>query len=236
MKFLITTSLPSFRTKANPSPYLHFHNPASDLSIPLTSPETVDVWICNGPEVTPELLDRWLSRAPPILKSILVRDTTLIPPLHEHASSRVFEIAPFPAQQDPGIQWEESILRDAEKLYARARAQTTIQRIDAPKTHDRKPTVLLVGAGIMNLMTADLLASRGYHVRIVDAGPNPRSSTDWTRLGVTNGGGNARMFTHTEADNYNEKGSEIYQDMRSIFRQTVREGGWSTANQCPLHT
>ena len=35
------------------------------------------------------------------------------------------------------------------------------------------------------------------------------------------------MFTHTEADNYNEKGSEIYQNMRSIFRHTGRNGGGS---------
>ena len=79
----------------------------------------------------------------------------------------------------------------------------------------------------MNLMTAELLATRGYQVRVVDAGPGPRLGKDWTSLGVTNSGGNARMFTHTEADNYNEKGSKIYQNMQSIFRQTVRNGGWS---------
>ena len=35
------------------------------------------------------------------------------------------------------------------------------------------------------------------------------------------------MFTHTEADNYNEKGSEIYQNMQSTFRLNARNGGWS---------
>jgi glycine/D-amino acid oxidase-like deaminating enzyme len=227
MKFLITASLPSFHAKTTPSPYIHFCDPSSDLAIPLTSPETVDVWICNGDEVTPDLLDSWLGRASHIPKSILVRDSALLPSLQEYSNGRVFEIAPFLEQKDPATQWEESILRDAEMLYARSRAQAAIQPPKAPQAHDHKPTVLLVGAGIVNLMTADLLATHGYHVRIVDAGPDPRSCTDWTRLGVTNGGGNARMFTHTEADNYNEKGSEIYQDMRSIFRKTVREGGWS---------
>lgn len=95
------------------------------------------------------------------------------------------------------------------------------------RDHDHKTTVLLVGAGIMNLMTAEFLAARGYQVHVVDAGPNPQSCKDWTFLSVTNSGGNARMFTHTEADNYNEKGIKIYQNMQSIFRQTVRNGGWS---------
>ncbi|KAL9001387.1 MAG: hypothetical protein Q9169_000278 [Polycauliona sp. 2 TL-2023] len=79
----------------------------------------------------------------------------------------------------------------------------------------------------MNLVTAEYLLTRGFSVRIVDAGPDPQSCKDWTRLGVTHGGGDARIFTHTEADNYNEKGGEIYQNMRSIFRHTGREGGWS---------
>ncbi|KAF2151502.1 nucleotide-binding domain-containing protein [Myriangium duriaei CBS 260.36] len=88
-------------------------------------------------------------------------------------------------------------------------------------------TVLLVGAGILNLITAEYLAVRGFRVRLVDAGPDPRFCKDWTTLGITNGGGNARMFTYTEADNYNEKGSKLYQNMQSIFRRTAREGGWS---------
>lgn len=73
------------------------------------------------------------------------------------------------------------------------------------------------------------LVGEGYRVRIVDQGPDPRSCQlkDWTSLGVTSGGHNARMFTNTEADNYNEQDSEIYQDMLPIFRKTVREGGWS---------
>lgn len=97
----------------------------------------------------------------------------------------------------------------------------------ADHDHSAKETVLLVGAGIVNLITAEYLATRGFHVRLVDQAPDPRYCKDWTRMGITNGGGNARMFTNTEADNYNEKGSKIYQDMQSIFRKTTRQGGWS---------
>ncbi|KAI2616099.1 nucleotide-binding domain-containing protein [Hypoxylon sp. NC1633] len=215
MKFLISTSFPSFHAVTNASTYVQFCDSGSDLSIPLTSPETVDVWICNGEE------------AHQIPKSMLVEDASIIPRLQEYAKGRVVEIAGFPEEENATIQWEELILRDAEMLYSRARANTGVQRFDVTKDHDRKTTVLLVGAGIMNLMTAELLAAHGYQVRVVDAGPDPRSCKDWTRLGVTNGGGNARMFTHTEADNCNERGSKIYQNMQPIFRRTVRDGGWS---------
>ncbi|RFU80689.1 hypothetical protein TARUN_1513 [Trichoderma arundinaceum] len=227
MKLLITAGLPSFRTETYSSKYIHVCNANIDLSIPLTNPETVDVWICDGEEVTNELVGCWLSQAPHIPKSILVKDIASIPRLQEYANGRLFEIAGFPDQKDTTIQWEESILRDAEMLYARGRANSGLQNPSTARGHDRKTTVLLVGAGIVNLITAVFLASRGYQVRIVDAGPNPRLCKDWTLLGVTNGGGNARMFTHTEADNYNEVGSKIYQNMQSIFRKTARNGGWS---------
>lgn len=227
MKFLITTSLPSFPTETNLSAYIQICDANSDLSVPLTSPETVDVWICDGEEVTSELVSLWLEHASHIPKSMLVRDAGSISRLQEYANGGVVEITGFPEQKGTGIQWEESIFRDAEMLYARARANAGSQRPNTMKEPGHKKTVLLVGAGIVNLMTALFLVSRGYQVRIVDAGPNPRLCKDWTQLGVTNGGGNARMFTQTEADNYNEKGSKLYQNMQSIFRKTARNGGWS---------
>ena len=232
MKFLITANSPSFRSTTNESTYIRFCDPSSDISVPLISREPVDVWICNGQEVTSELLDQWLGQTPHIPKSVLVGDPASIPRLQEYSNAKdnVVTIAAFPEQKHTTtIQWEESILRDAEMLYAHARARTRIQRPNATgdHAHNRKTSVLLVGAGIMNLITAEFLATRGYQVRLIDAGPDLRSCKDWTRLGTTSGGHNARMFTNTEADNYNEKGSEIYQNMQSIFRKTVRNGGWS---------
>ncbi|KAK4148576.1 FAD dependent oxidoreductase-domain-containing protein [Chaetomidium leptoderma] len=194
--------------------YIHFSDASFDLSVPLTSPQTIDVWICNGEEVT----------ASHVPKSML-----------EYAKGRVFGMAAFPQMpaETSAKDWDESILRDAEMLYARARANAGTQRVDANATTNsqnaRKTSVVLVGAGIMNLMAARLLAKRGYQVRVVDQGPDPRAcqAKDWARLGVTSGGHNARMFTNTEADSYNEQDSDIYQDMQSIFRKTVRDGGWS---------
>lgn len=91
-------------------------------------------------------------------------------------------------------------------------------------------TVLLAGAGIVNLMTAWELSQAGYKLEVIDAGPDPRRRPDWRLLGATHGGGNARMFTLTEADNYNEKGSDIYSEMDTVLRHRITEGGWLTLN------
>ncbi|GAB0133347.1 hypothetical protein EsDP_00001759 [Epichloe bromicola] len=231
MKFLLTTQLSFFGAGTNQPTYIYFSDAESDLSIPLTSPETPDVWICHGQEVTGDLMDRWLSQACHVPKSMLVRDAASIPRLQDDAKGRVAQMAGFPKQTShtSAKEWEESVLGDAEMLYARARANAGTQLVKVNRTETPAQKVVLVGAGIMNLMAAQLLAGCGYQVRVVDQGPNPLSCQlqDWTRLGVTSGGHNARMFTHTEADNYNEQGSETYRDMQSIFRKTVRDGGWS---------
>ncbi|KAH6850672.1 FAD dependent oxidoreductase-domain-containing protein [Chaetomium sp. MPI-CAGE-AT-0009] len=233
MRFFVTTSLPSFSAGAKQPAYIHFSNAADDVSLPLAGPRGLDVWICNGDEVTGDLMDQWLGQAPDAPKSMLVRDSTAIPRLQAYSKGRLAELSAFPEEQ-PGAsarERDESILREAEMLYAKARADAGSRRanVDRLKSHSSKTTVVLVGAGIMNLMTAQLLVERGYRVRIVEQGPDPRvcQPKDWASLGVTSGGHNARMFTHTEADSYNEQNSDIYQDMQSIFRKTVHNGGWS---------
>lgn len=233
MKFLVTASLTSLRAGKIQPTYISVSDASSDISTLLTSPDTLDVWICDGEEATTELMDQWLGQACHVPKSMLVRDAAMIPRLKGYAKDRVFDIATFPERTSNTStkDWDDSILRDAELLYARARAEAGSQevKLNSMNKDVSKTTVLLVGAGIMNLITARLLAKNGYQVRVVDQGPDPRSCgpKDWTCLGVTSGGHNARMFTHTEADNYNEQGSQIYQDMQSIFRKTVSNGGWS---------
>ena len=233
MKFLLTIRLPSVCSGTGHSSYAIFKDTSSALSIPFASAEAFDVWICDGEEVTGDLMDSWLAQACHIPKSMLVRDATSIPRLQRYANGRVAQMVEFSERMpdDPTKEWEESVLRDAEMLYARVRANVGSQRVLGDKTDSQlgKETVLIVGAGIMNLMTAHFLAVRGYRIRVVDQGPDPRfcQPKDRARLGVTSGGHNARMFTNTEADNYNEQGSDIYRDMQPIFRNTVRNGGWS---------
>lgn len=64
-------------------------------------------------------------------------------------------------------------------------------------------SVTLVGAGIVNLVTALHLVRAGHRVEVFESAPDPRENADWTAYGCTRGGGDGRMFTLTEADSYN---------------------------------
>ena len=88
--------------------------------------------------------------------------------------------------------------------------------------------VTLVGAGIVNLITALALVEHRARVEVLEASPDPRTQPPWQLLGATHGGANARMFCFTEADSYNEKGDVVYAKMHQVLRSTVSRGGWLT--------
>lgn len=228
MKFLISTHVQKFRSVlGDDSSQVCFCQHNSGLAAQINGLDTIDVWICEGDEVTEELMDQWLDRNRNSPKTLLVHDAKLIPNLENLSRGRVAKIQAISKQEQCESSWVVSTLRAGEMLYARSCARGAVDHKEVILDHRTKMTVLIVGAGIMNLVAAEFLAIRGFQVRIVDAGPDPRTCKDWTRLGATHGGGNARMFTFTEADSYNEIGSDIYHDMRYIFRRTTLNGGWS---------
>jgi glycine/D-amino acid oxidase-like deaminating enzyme len=235
MKFLISTNVQIFRSVlGNDCSCICFCHHNAELSQHINGRDPVDVWICEGEEVTEELLEQWLSRDRGLPKSLLVNDIKLISNLESFSRGRLFQIQALPRYEQLESSRVVSILRAGERLYARGYAQSVLRHGDITTNRGTKRSVLIVGAGIMNLVAAESLAIRGFQVRIVDANPDPRTCEDWTRLGATHGGGDARMFTFTEADNYNEKGSDIYHNMRHIFRNTTLNGGWSVRSPLDL--
>lgn len=107
-----------------------------------------------------------------------------------------------------------------EQAYRRTAAQHTA-RLEVRGVRSR---VALVGAGVVNLVTALELLEQGYEPVLYDRAPDPRSDASWTAFGCTRGGGNARMFTLTECDNYNPK---VACDVpNTIFRLPISECGW----------
>jgi len=106
-----------------------------------------------------------------------------------------------------------AVLSKAERLMALRLAQPT-----APSCPGTKIT--LVGAGIVNLVTAWQLINSGYRVQILDARPDPRDRLHWSRYGCTMAGANARMFTFTEADVYHPG------DRPFLFGTPADRGGW----------
>lgn len=88
--------------------------------------------------------------------------------------------------------------------------------------------VVLVGAGVVNLISAYFLQRQGYQLVIVDKAPAPGERKQWKKYGCTFGGENVRMYSYTEADNYNEKGSQLYSRMDQAFSSLIDHGGWLT--------
>nr|CEL20068.1 D-amino acid dehydrogenase small subunit [Kibdelosporangium sp. MJ126-NF4]CTQ97292.1 D-amino acid dehydrogenase small subunit (EC 1.4.99.1) [Kibdelosporangium sp. MJ126-NF4] len=85
--------------------------------------------------------------------------------------------------------------------------------------------VVVVGAGIVNLVSALTLARSGYQVEVYDRSPDPRADADWTAYGCTRGGGDGRMFTLTEADSYNSRswpGGDL-------LTRSITDHGWLVA-------
>ncbi|KAL6890029.1 hypothetical protein GGI43DRAFT_430732 [Trichoderma evansii] len=226
MKFLISTNVQEFRSALeDDTSQVYFCEEKSGLGPKIHDlKDLIDVWICEGSEVTEELMDQWLDQNRNSPKTLLVHDAKFIPDLENFSKGRVAEIQAI-SKQEPS--WVVSTLRAGEMLYARSCARGTVRHNEVILDHETKKTVVIVGAGIISLIAAESLATRGFQVRVVEASPDPRTCKDWTRLGTTHGGFNARMFTPTEADSYNEAGSDIYHDMRHIFRKTASNGGWS---------
>jgi glycine/D-amino acid oxidase-like deaminating enzyme len=92
-----------------------------------------------------------------------------------------------------------------------------------PPTQVNHTQVIMVGAGIVNLMTAWRLAGAGYRIDIYDSGAGPVPALDPAANGCTLGGGNGRMFTLTEADIYNPS---LSQHDPVLLSTPVSDGGW----------
>lgn len=93
--------------------------------------------------------------------------------------------------------------------------------------------ITFVGAGVVNLIVARFALRAGHSVSFIDARPDPRRGVHWRRLGCSAGGGNARMFTLSEMDNYNCR--VIHDDMNWQFSRTVRENGWNVVPEAELN-
>ncbi|MER6313209.1 FAD-dependent oxidoreductase [Streptomyces sp. NPDC001581] len=85
--------------------------------------------------------------------------------------------------------------------------------------------VFLIGAGVVNLVTALHLADNGYRVTLVDRSPAP-GAAGWEEYGCTHAGDDARMFTFTEMDNYGNQ--DFHGDAPDWFRHSVEKHGWLT--------
>jgi len=107
-------------------------------------------------------------------------------------------------------------------------AETLNQRALVPPARPGRSgtRVIMVGAGIVNLVTAYELVRTGFHVELFDAAPDPRRPYDWRRHGSTFGGGDARIFSLNEARQHHHNGLAVSAATNTQFQRTIADDGW----------
>ncbi|WP_414170003.1 FAD-dependent oxidoreductase [Streptoverticillium reticulum] len=97
-----------------------------------------------------------------------------------------------------------------------------VQQLPAPDGAGSRE-VVLIGAGIVNLITAVRLTEDGFRVTVLDRSPAP-GTAPWRAYGCSHGGDDARMFTFTEMDDYHNQ--DFHGAVPDLFRRPVELGGW----------
>ncbi len=95
------------------------------------------------------------------------------------------------------------------------------QHRSAPQEH-----VVLVGAGAVNLLTAYYLHEQRYRVSVIDANPDPRTTSAWSQLGCTHGGCDGRMFTLTESRYHLANYQNTDTEPARPFQDRIAANGW----------
>ncbi len=178
--------------------------------------------IISGTDVSSNVIQVWAKACRGVdLRLLVVNDKNIRPQSRTVNGVTVVDLA---VTHDAGI----TALVYAEKLYTRLvtcrHARSVVERCG--KLRKASSSVLLVGAGIVNLIAAYYLRGRGCQVTIIEASPDPRSHSDWGTLGCTHGGGNARMFTLTECDDYHDKYYSHNFRFNAHFQEPVSKSGW----------
>lgn len=123
-------------------------------------------------------------------------------------------------EPDAGQSGERLALRRAEQIAA---SQARVWLSCLPRQASRR--VVLIGAGIVNLVVALHLDRAGYAVSILEGGPPPGSRSSRPRC--TWSGGDGRIFSWNEA-RHHIRGRTPVAAARP-FRRTVSDGGWLCA-------
>lgn len=88
-------------------------------------------------------------------------------------------------------------------------------------------TVLMVGAGVVNLITALQLVRSNRRVEIIDRTEDPLEGAQWNRMGCSFSGFGARVFSLTEARQHHLR---LDGDTNKAYRHQLSDGGWLDAD------
>lgn len=123
-------------------------------------------------------------------------------------------------------------LTAAESAWIGATIRTKLVTKTARARTGSGRSVAMVGAGVVNLLTALRLVREGHeNIAIYEKSPDLRAEAHWKDYGCSRGGGDARMFTLTEADGYYFGATHGEAD---VFRVPIRDGGWRITGSASL--
>lgn len=114
-------------------------------------------------------------------------------------------------------------IMEREVLAEERYTQTLLSSAPRPRpVRPRQRRVVMVGAGIVNLVTALALAKRQYKVLIYDQGPAPdEAGVTWRDFGATFGGADGRIYSFNEARHHH-----VSYPANIPFRLGISDGGW----------
>jgi len=128
---------------------------------------------------------------------------------------------------------QEDAIEDAE-CEAIVAAERLSLRAACPAGRCARGEVVLVGAGIVNLVTALALADLGWTIEVhdrmadplADCDPGARAPGPRSELGATFAGEDARIFSFNEARHHLARSPDHAAHARLPFRHTIGEDGW----------
>ena len=113
----------------------------------------------------------------------------------------------------------------AEREHARSLTSNAASHAQAVLPGRRN--VVLIGSGVVNLVTALELVERGFDVSVYDKCPPPdQAAGDWRGFGATFGGRDGRIFSFNESRHHNARGFAYRETCNSQFQRSIADGGW----------
>ncbi len=116
-----------------------------------------------------------------------------------------------------------------EQLHSRQLDEACNRAIRDARAHRRhlpREHVVLVGAGAINLITAYYLRQQRYRVSVIDANPDPRTTSEWLQFGCTHGGCDGRMFSLSESRYHLANYQNAYAEPAQPFQDRIADDGW----------
>ena len=151
-----------------------------------------------------------------------------------HATARVLPDAVY-ASGASQVDAERNAFMLAERQHARTLTSDTAP--PAPAVLPRRRNVVMIGSGVVNLVTALELVERDYGVTVYDKCPPPhQAGSDWREFGATFGGRDGRIFSLNESRHHNARGFSYQEAGNTQFQRSIADGGWLARSASTLTT